>query len=101
MTVANTMKYGLTDPVSATPPNTSIALLAMNLVGGVKTNFWSGPMLGATIGGGMTPHQWAYFWQDWRTFQMALGRNPYYEETAFNHLPCADSETGSSGRASL
>jgi hypothetical protein len=68
--------YPLTDPVSATPPNTSIALLAMNLVGGVKTNFWSGPMLGATIGGGMTPHQWAYFWQDWRAFQMALGRNP-------------------------
>jgi hypothetical protein len=68
--------YPLTDPVSYFPPNLSMALLAMNLVGGGQTNFWSGPMLGATIGGGMTPSQWAYFWQDWRAFQMALGRNP-------------------------
>ena len=68
--------YGLTDPVSSSPPNTSITLLALNLVGGGTTNFCSGPMLGATIGGGMTPSQWAYFWQDWRVFQMALGRNP-------------------------
>jgi hypothetical protein len=68
--------YPLTDPVSYFPPNLSMALLAMNLVGGGQTNFWSGPMLGATIGGGMTPSQWASFWQDWRAFQMALGRNP-------------------------
>jgi len=68
--------YPLSDPVSFYPPNVNMALLAMNLVSGGQTNFWSGPMLGATIGGGMTPPQWAYFWQDWRAFQMALGRNP-------------------------
>ena len=74
---AGTMQiYPLSDPVSYYPPNVNMALLAMNLVGGGQTNFWSGPMLGATIGGGMTPAQWTYFWHDWRAFQMALGRNP-------------------------
>jgi hypothetical protein len=74
---AGTMQiYPLSDPVSYYPPNVNMTLLAMNLVGGGQTNFWSGPMLGATIGGGMTPAQWTYFWHDWRAFQMALGRNP-------------------------
>jgi ABC-type branched-subunit amino acid transport system permease subunit len=52
--------YSLNDPVSILP-NKSIALLAMNVAGGTQTNFWSGPMLGTTIGGGMTPSQWTSF----------------------------------------
>ena len=69
--------YGpLNASVAGTLVNTNLAVLGCLSTAGYATNFFSGPLMGASFGGGMVPFVWELCWRDWQNFESALGRNP-------------------------
>ena len=74
---AGTMTYfTMNDASIGSLINANVTVLARNRISGGIIDPYRGPLLGMSIGGAIVPSQWALMWQDWRAFQVALGRNP-------------------------
>jgi len=73
-TYFNTMTLG--DDVSGTVNTNLIVLAIRSHIDGSLLWQANGPLIGVSIGGGMSYTAWTLLREDWRTFESALSRNP-------------------------